>query len=243
MSSNIVFLDFDGVLFDTVREAYAVAKLSLDRNSAIDDIDFEGNEYGYFNKYRYLISEAYEYYPLMFCIRDNVKPSSIKECFNKYSHIQDHKDDYKKMFYNQRDELKSSVDRHKWNDFNAPYPFFYSVQKIINSHSDNFIIVTTKDKLTVRKLLGYYGVKSKITIYDNKDYDAYGSKGKIIDYHCNKYGVKSALFLDDMKKHLDSLSTNSSVNPILCTWGYNEEKELSAHSSEIKLQIVRLIDI
>ncbi len=42
-----VFFDFDGVLFDTAREAYAVAMVALGNSVRIADIDFSSR---YFEK-------------------------------------------------------------------------------------------------------------------------------------------------------------------------------------------------
>lgn len=57
----MIFLDFDGVLFDTVREAYAVAVISSGRYNSIDEIDFEAEHYQNFKKLRYLIAPAWNY--------------------------------------------------------------------------------------------------------------------------------------------------------------------------------------
>ena len=51
----MIFLDFDGVLFDTVREAYAVVSISSGRYNSIDEIDFETEHYQNFKRLRYLI--------------------------------------------------------------------------------------------------------------------------------------------------------------------------------------------
>ena len=37
----MIFLDFDGVLFDTVREAYSVAVITIGKYDSLDEIDFE----------------------------------------------------------------------------------------------------------------------------------------------------------------------------------------------------------
>ena len=39
----MIFLDFDGVLFDTVREAYAVAVISSGKYSSVNEISLKQN--------------------------------------------------------------------------------------------------------------------------------------------------------------------------------------------------------
>ena len=43
--NSMVFLDFDGVLFDTVKEAYAIAMLTHSQAKSIKEIDFNSHHY------------------------------------------------------------------------------------------------------------------------------------------------------------------------------------------------------
>ena len=63
--NRAVFLDFDGVLFDTVREVYTVSMMALDPSNRISDIDFGSKHFEKFNQLRYLIGPAWNYYYAM----------------------------------------------------------------------------------------------------------------------------------------------------------------------------------
>ena len=61
MANTIIFLDFDGVLFNTVKEAYATAVISTSMYKTIDEIDFNSKHYTDFLGYRYLVGPAWNY--------------------------------------------------------------------------------------------------------------------------------------------------------------------------------------
>ena len=44
-TDRAVFLDFDGVLFDTIREVYAVSMIALDSSTNIKDINFDSKHF------------------------------------------------------------------------------------------------------------------------------------------------------------------------------------------------------
>ena len=57
---NIIFTDFDGVLFDSVKEAYLLARYAYYNIPIKDKID--ENYYQKFKKYRYLITHYLKIY-------------------------------------------------------------------------------------------------------------------------------------------------------------------------------------
>ena len=68
--NNIVFLDFDGVLFDTVKEAYLLSRYAYDGISVFDDIDTD--EYFVFEKLRFLVTNSWQYFYIMKIIKNSL---------------------------------------------------------------------------------------------------------------------------------------------------------------------------
>lgn len=66
-----IFLDFDGVLFDTVLESYLLARyayLGIEPQEKIDE-----NEYNLFHFARYLITNSWHYYYIMKLIENKIE--------------------------------------------------------------------------------------------------------------------------------------------------------------------------
>ena len=72
-----IFLDFDGVLFDTVREVYAVAMIALGRFDRLVDVDFDTIHFENFSQFRYLIGPACDYYYLIQSIDRQIEEPTI----------------------------------------------------------------------------------------------------------------------------------------------------------------------
>ena len=85
-NSRAVFLDFDGVLFDTVREAYAVTIMALRRSVRIIDIDFGAEHFVKFSQFRYLVRSVWNYYYLTQSI-DKVIARSVVDLETEYNKL------------------------------------------------------------------------------------------------------------------------------------------------------------
>ena len=98
--SRAVFIDFDGVLFDTVREVYAVSMLALNRSTRIIDINFESKHCEKFNQLRYLVGPAWNYYYVMQAVDKEPLGSSS-----------DLKKEYKNLLNQQTEEVHTSFEK------------------------------------------------------------------------------------------------------------------------------------
>jgi len=218
---NMFFLDFDGVLFNTVKEAYAIAVITNKLYSNFDQIKFDTEHYQRFKKYRYLISPAWNYKYLLEVLEernDNIENSFIQKINQalKKDYIQ-----FENDFFDTRNEIKKN-DYNKWLKLNIPFEFLEKVKYMFDSKYKTYI-VTTKDRKTVLDLLNIEGILfDKNKIYDKDDYSKYGSKKAIIEtLKLNNYG----LFIDDSSKHIKECSQIDKLQCYQPNWGYVKDKK------------------
>ena len=58
--NKLLFLDFDGVLFDTLREVYLVSRYLTLKQDFLEEID--ENSYKIFEKHKYLVYNIWMFY-------------------------------------------------------------------------------------------------------------------------------------------------------------------------------------
>lgn len=216
----MIFLDFDGVLFDTAKEAYAVAVLASGKYNSIDEIDFKTEHYQNFRKLRYLISPAWNYKYLLDELEQNKDLIKIKNnFFNSISNIS--KKDYEEFennFFSVRNYLKKNH-YEKWFKLNIPFPFLYKIMFLFSEYENLIYIVTTKDKETVLKLLSLENIEfNEKRIFDKEDYQKFGNKKNIIESLLSK-DTKN-IFIDDSDNHIKECSKIKNLKFFQPDWGY-----------------------
>ncbi len=233
--NNKIFLDFDGVLFDTVREAYAVAVISSGRYNSIDEIDFETEHYQNFKRLRYLISPAWNYKYLLEELEVNNDINLIKNNFlNSISNAS--KEDYEEFensFFSTRNYLRKNH-YEKWFRLNVPFYFLSEVEFLFYEYKHLVYIVTTKDKATVLKLLSLEGVEFDETrVFDKEDYEKLGSKKSIIESLIPQ--ETQSIFIDDSDKHIQDCSQIIGLKCFQPDWGYvGLESQMHNHKAIVK---------
>lgn len=216
-----VFLDFDGVLFDTVREAYAVAMITSGKYNSLADIDFQSRHYTLFAKYRYLISPAWNYYYLLQALEEeshNIESSYIN-MLNLASESEFKK--FEKEFFQTRATLRKE-DYETWLRLNIPFPFLSKINTYIHKNPDIWYIVTTKDRGTVEKLLDLENIFiKKEQIFDKDNYAALKSKRGVIGAIMQNKEISKGFFIDDSRKHLLDCKSMKNLVLVQPNWGYN----------------------
>jgi len=245
--NKAVILDFDGVLFDTVKEAYAVTMLALGRLQDATKIDWDNPEYVLFKQYRYLINSAWNYLYLIKVIDQYLRDMSLDldEVYKKEINLAEKFDynDFEDKYFFCREQLKKN-NYQFWLELNTSYPFLTLIQKTMQMCQRNIFIVTTKDRSTVLKLLAVNGIDFNADqIYDRKDYAKSGGKAKIIEDIFAKHSIKKALFIDDSSEHLSGLNAKEGITTMQPSWGYVALNEKTDSLSSIFGKINEFLEV
>lgn len=238
----MIFLDFDGVLFNTVKESYVISMIAKHKYKTIEDIKFTSKRYELFLKYKYLVGPAWNYKYLLELL-DN-KTINFE---NKYKELienalQKDYEGFEKLFFDTREELQTH-DLQKWLKLNEPYSFLDMIKSLLINKQDQFLIITTKDKATVKKLLEFEGICfNEIFIYDKEDFAKYKSKATIIQEIMMNKKISYALFLDDNNEHLSECKNILNLKLLQANWGYISPFDTNALSQEqVFNQIIKVV--
>ena len=148
-----IFLDFDGVLFDSAKEAYLLARCAFQGIEPQNPVDEQ--EYLKYHKVRYLVSKSWQFYYIFELL--NLKIDDLNR-FEKffYEKIQNPDvtkvKDFDEKFVQVRENL-IKCDYEFWNNLDEPYDFFFKVTEMAKNSNYEFIILTNKKKLPVKNRL------------------------------------------------------------------------------------------
>lgn len=236
------FLDFDGVLFDTVREAYAVATITDKKYNSINEIQFNTVHYKNFKKLRYLISPAWNYKYLLDELKSNNSLQIIRNNFiNKIENASKSEyQDFENNFFETRNYLKKNH-YESWFRLNIPFPFLHEIEILFYNYKDLVYIVTTKDKKSVLKLLSLEGIEfNENRIFDRKDYEIHGNKKNIIETLVDKNNEN--IFIDDSDRHINDCKKITKLKCFQPEWGYVSLNSQTSNQRLIINEINKLLE-
>jgi len=226
--NKVIFLDFDGVIFDSVIEAYAMAMLTSKKIKKLDELDIQSEHASRFISKRYLIGPAWNYYYLLKAI-DNGHDNKFSDYLPSEPGAE--AKDFQSAFFATRQVIRNNF-WDEWLSLNQLYKGAEEFVELINRHK-NIVIVTTKDADTVKALLDNYGLSRSIEIYDSKSYEQFGCKSYFIDDYIKKNNIQSSIFIDDSKKHLEKCKWVANLRLEQACWGYVEPKEYNDNKQSI----------
>ncbi len=231
---KILFLDFDGVLFDTVEEAYNVCINTQEYRN----ITLPKNAFELFRKYRPIVGPAWNYYFIMDAIVENYLPKQ------KTFSLIDKAKSFEESFFYTRKKLKEK-DYNKWLQYNRKYPFTCELEKINNKIKIDIYIVTTKDKQTVLDLLTEHGILfvKDDYVFGSETFKNYGSKKKIIQNILSKTKKAKAIFIDDLYEHLILCEDIENLILLQVDWGYIDKGKVSPYISSIENAIAKITEL
>ena len=223
-TNRAVFLDFDGVLFDTVREVYAVTMMALRRSVRIVDIDFGSEHFAKFCQFRYLIGPAWNYYFLMQSIDREIVSFAVdleaeyKKLLEEWK--QEEHRSFEESFFRARKRIRET-DHDGWLSLVSPYGIIEGMRGLISEFRGGFFLVTTRDRESVMDLLNLHNLDiQESNIVAKKEYALHNSKAKVIQDLINKHKIKESLFIDDFEGHLVKCEAIENLTIIQAVWGY-----------------------
>ena len=235
---SVVFLDFDGVIFDSVIEAYAIAMLTSQKIATLAELDTESEHAKRFFAQRYLVGPAWNYYYLLKAIENDTDDE-----FATYLPGEPGQEakDFQAAFFATRQVMRNNF-WDEWLSLNRIYSGSEEFIDLLNNNR-NIVILTTKDQPTVKALLDCYGLRRSIDIYDAKSYEKFGEKSNFIDEYIRSNNIKKALFVDDSLRHLEKCSWIESLDVIQARWGYVSAEIKEDNMKEVFHKIEEVIEI
>ncbi|MBW7995007.1 MAG: HAD hydrolase-like protein [Candidatus Glassbacteria bacterium] len=241
----VLALDFDGVLSDSLLEAYlltwnlagrvdASLERQLDEAPAIDTIyEFRESHRDHYNAVERIVplSNRSEDYLVIQKAVEEGRSFSTQQEFDSFKQSVDRElqDLFHEEFYLLRYDLAENH-REQWLALNAPYP---GIESAVERLAENFrlSVATSKDRETVIDLLRAWGLFDHFTEDFVLDKCAGASKRAHLTVLREKFGCEFGrmTFIDDKVSHLIDCS-GLGVRLLLAGWGYNgpREHELAA---------------
>lgn len=219
---KLLFLDFDGVLFDTAVEAFHVSfkvYFGCDYNPSVNR-----NIFDLFKQNRYLVAPAWHYFYLLQAIELNISSGTdIKSQFRS-SIVGSDKIQYgefESSFFKYRKFLRENTFEH-WISLHDKYPFFDYVKSLLTSDQPiTCYILSTKDEETIKIVLMDNGVDiPAVRILGKSAFDNYGNKANVIKSIMADYDGCEAIFIDDSVEHLEGCKEINQLTTIQNDWGY-----------------------
>lgn len=228
-----IFLDFDGVLFDSAKESYILARAVFDGISPFDEIDTK--DYAKYIKHRYMVANSWQYYYLMLLLRDeSIKNSEeFEKKYLQYTTNRNFRADnvFDMKFQSLR---KTLINDHYdfWRKLETPFPFFYEIKKLDNP--DKIFIVSTKNKEAIIKKCKEYDFNLvSDNIVGKEILKNYTSKRDFLQKIIEEKGVKEAVFVEDNENNLNLCKGLDNLKLCLAGWGYVSPEANGMNENEI----------
>lgn len=231
MKNKILFLDFDGVLFDTILEVYLVNRYYFSGKDFFDVID--ENEFKLFSKYKFLVYNIWMFYyynPIIFNSSDENK---IIEKFNnalKNRNIGKEEEFCLKFL----DIRKNLVEKYYdfWKTLEKPYKFFFEIKKLYEKENIDIVVVSKKNKISILERFESYDFKlPENKVFAREALKNYSSKKEFMEEYMKKHKIETAIFVDDNINNLKGFE-NSKIDTILALWGNNQPDDVGLNQEE-----------
>ncbi len=212
MDRPIFFLDFDGVICDSLNECFVSSWLAYTRGVGKEHSSICREEYGLFRGYRPYIRRGGDYVVLQHCISTGITLDTQND-FDRQEYMIGERgmDDYHARFYAARAELLES-DRAYWLALNTIYP---RIHDALYGAADEAWILTTKKVEFVHEILAAYG------LHWNRERIVCSGKRPKADFIRELIACPSerAIFVDDQIDHFKDVS-DERISCLLASWGY-----------------------
>lgn len=235
MKEKVLFLDFDGVLFDTLREVYLINRLIYKNIKLSDEID-EKN-YKLYSKFKYLVYNIWMFYyynPLIFDYCDDIENKFINAIQNRNI---EKENEFCQNFLNIRADLVKN-NFEFWKNLEVPYDFFFNIKKLFDEKHPEIVVVSKKNKTSILERFQTYNFQiEENKVFAREILDNYSTKGEFINEYMNKNKFSKALFVDDNYNNLKTCDKYSNIKQILALWG-NSQPNMDGYQQEQAFDII-----
>ncbi len=220
-------LDFDGVISDSAREAFVVARrtwLALCPGSSLGEAD-PSRLYAGFLALMPLGNRAEDYGAALAALERGVRiPDQARYDSFRAGQDEEWLREFHRRFYAERARF-AAEDPWGWRRLLAPYPRFLAVLRR-RAGEVSYAIATSKDGDSLRILLQHYGVDDLFPARSLHDKETGVSKTAHLEQVQSELGLEFAelTFVDDKVNHLDAVA-GLGVRCALAAWGYNGPRE------------------
>ena len=237
INKRAVFLDFDGVLFDTVKEAYCVSMISLGKASDVSDVNLAASHFHEFFRFRFLVGPAWNYYYMMQLIDEkNACPSldiaaSLRDAIRHADPVKH--SPFEASFFKTRKFLRET-NYQVWLSLITPYEFVNELLDLMEGHLEKFFLITTRDRDSVLHILKMYDLMFlENSVFGKDEYGVSNSKRDIIQRLIGDHQIKESIFIDDLEDHLMACWTIENLSSIHARWGYVAPENKEDNSARV----------
>jgi len=242
-SRQPLFLDFDGVLCDSVDECYVSSWLAYERmngsSPTVADAKrattsgiAESENRRIFGGYRPYIRRGADYVLLQQCVASGARISSQAD-FDRMEEQagRNRMEELHRLFYAARKEILDQ-DRPYWVTLNKPYDGLVPALHGAAPHAAVHIISTKKSEY-IAEILASWGIAWP---FERLHYSGTDDKGEIISGVLDG-AAQGALLVDDQIDHLQRLK--GGIEGRLASWGYVKPEWLS----QDQIPVIALTDL
>lgn len=230
-----VFLDFDGVLFDTLREAFVLCRYAYSNIDIFESINED--IYKQFYKYKFLVFNSWQYYYIMKLLSEH-NYIDDNDFINKYNELMQNRNTKQEEIFD-KNYLSKRLDimnNHKefWNSLETPFPFFYKIKELYNDKKIDIIIVSKKNNIAINTRLNQYNlILEPNKIFAKEELLQYKTKAEFINEYMRNNNIATSFFVDDNSNNLRPCETYPQITPLLAGWGNIAINETGLSCQEI----------
>ena len=221
------FLDFDGVLCDSLPECYAVSRTAFWRlHLGMPEPPPSPADEAEFVRMRPYIRRGADYLLLHLAIREG-RALESQEAFDGLAAREADLDDrFQELFYRARSELLEG-NPERWFALNPLYPGIGEML-LRNRRNHDVLILSTKEAPFILEILRHHGVEWEPgrVLCSGKE-----PKLRFIDRVLKELGASRAVFVDDQIDHFRGKAEHP-VRRILADWGYIRKEWISEERFE-----------
>ena len=216
---KILFLDFDGVLFDTIKEVYLVNRYIQKGQGFFEPV--VESSYALFSKYKYLVYNIWMFYYYNLLLFSDIKEEDIVVQYKKLISNRDIKkeEEFCEKFLQLRaDLIKNHYDF--WQTLETPYKFFFDIKELYKNKKIDIVVASKKNKSSILKRFKEYNFNlSEDHVFARDELDKFSSKGEFFKDYMEKHGYQEAIFVDDNINNINSCKNIQNIETILALWG------------------------